>query len=97
MINRRSILKPHYQLLGMLIERQELRRALQGNHQSHYPILAQTVDDLITHLKALDREIYEQYHRALAMFDGWGRTASDLQAFIGYDLNDDLHAALQID
>ena len=98
MINQDSILKPHYQLLGMLLERHELKSALQEMAGPNTRQLAhdeQTVDSLAARLALLDRDILEHYDYVVHDYVSRGRTVRDLESFVGSDLVNELDAALQ--
>lgn len=89
-----SIVKPHYRLLGMLMERRDLRARL-FNRRVWYASSAQT--DAIglaleRQLDTLDGEI--RIYQALVWqhYRTVGRSLDELRAFIGDDLMDELAA-----
>ena len=94
MMNRDSILKPHYQLLGLLMERCELKSALMATPQAR-PRNRMDCDKLAERLTLLDRDIYQHYDRVVKMFKSSGRSVHDLELFFGSDLNEELDAALE--
>jgi len=88
-----SVLKPHYQLLGMLLERQELRSKLaQFTLESHSSYVRH---DLVIHeiagrIAVLDEEIRACYDDVVVQFAQQGRSEAELVAFVGDDLIDEL-------
>ena len=90
-----SILKPHYRLLGMLLERQELSAELYDlSFQNPLSLNEQVFNTLHDQLEAVDRDINEYYGYVVETFTSSGRTIHDLEAFIGSTLNVELFAAL---
>lgn len=88
-----SVLKPHYQLLGMLLERQELRAKLANFVlYPHSPYLEydQVLAEMSQLIADLDDEIRDLYQRALNSFVAAGRDEADLRTFVGDDLFDEL-------
>jgi len=98
MIKQNSILKPHYQLLGMLLERHELKSILQEMRVSSPKKVTrdeQAINAIAAQLAVLDRDIHEHYDYVMQSFKNRGRTIHDLESFVGSDLTEELDAALQ--
>ena len=76
-----SIVKPHYRLLGMLLERQELRATLSSYLMGRKASRLQD-DQMIIEL---ERQIARQ-REVRAQFRAEGRSLNDLRTFIGDDL-----------
>ena len=90
---RESVLKPHYQLLGVLLERRELRSNLLEivrRPQSSYVPKDVALDEITYQLSVLDSEIREYYSSAVTLFRRMGRSEDDLIEFVGEDLLDEL-------
>ena len=84
-----SIVKPHYRLLGMLLERQELRATLSsylmGRKASRLQD-DQMIIELERQIARLDGEIRSNQREVRAQFRAEGRSLNDLRTFIGDDL-----------
>ncbi|MBZ0300806.1 MAG: hypothetical protein K8J31_13735 [Anaerolineae bacterium] len=89
-----SIVKPHYRLLGMLLERRELHhqvamratRVVRSRQDGK-------LDELEHQLGQLDHEIRVLQSQVWQTFAAEGRNADELRAFIGEDLMEELLAA----
>jgi hypothetical protein len=89
-----GIVKPQYRLLGMLMERRDLRARLL-NHTVWYAGAAQTDSmrlALERRLALLDSEICEHQAQVTAHYQAAGRSLDELTDFIGEDLMDELAA-----
>ena len=93
MDGQNSIVKPHYRLLGMLLERQELRATLASYLTGRSASKLQD-DQMIVELERqitrLDGEIRSHQREVRQQFKEEGRSLRDLRAFIGDDLIDEL-------
>ena len=93
MNEQNSIVKPHYRLLGMLLERQELRATLSSYLMGRSASRLQD-DQMIIELERqigrLDGEIRSNQREVRAQFRAEGRSLNDLRTFIGDDLIDEL-------
>jgi hypothetical protein len=78
----------------MLLERQDLRLELEDLSQSTAQD-STAINALAEYLIALDRDISEQYGYVLETFMHDGRTMDELHAFVGYDLRQELDAAVK--
>ena len=93
------VLKPHYQLLGMLLEREELRAKLSDfvlYPQSRYLEYDQVIAEISQLITELDEEIRTHYQHALDSFAAEGRGEAELKAFVGDDLVDELNMINQM-
>lgn len=88
-----GIVKPHYRLLGMLLERRDLRSELAAcalrparPHNDH------VISELEQQLQSLDDEIRTHQRYVWEMFVAEGRNPNELQSFIGDDLLEELAA-----
>lgn len=91
-----SVLKPHYRLLGMLLERQELRSKLAHfTFESHSSFVRHdlVIAELTDRIAALDEEIHACYHDVAIQFADQGRSEAELLAFVGEDLIEELAVA----
>ncbi len=88
-----GIVKPHYRLLGMLLERQELRMALAEYRAQHEQAVQRkdaTIRELERQIALLDVEILTHQQEVHKQLRTEGRSMRDLQAFIGDDLFEEL-------
>jgi hypothetical protein len=88
-----GIVKPHYRLLGMLLERRELRAELATRVM--LPAKLQNdvaINQLESQLESLDEEIRAHQREVRQMFMAEGRSPDELRQFIGDDLMDELAA-----
>ena len=87
------VLKPHYRLLGMLLEHQELRAKMaQFTMKSHSSFVRHdlVIAEIKDRIAALDTEIRNCYRGALAHFSAQGEGEEALWVFLGEDLVDEL-------
>lgn len=92
-ITNTSVLKPHYQLMGMLLERQELRSKLVDfmvNAKSSYLKYDETTSEWEQLIIELDAEIKTCYEFVADSLLAEGRDPNELRDFLGDDLFDEL-------
>jgi hypothetical protein len=89
--NYTGIVKPQYRLLGMLLERRDLRARL-VNRIVWHPQSDLVLLELERQIESLDSEI--RIHQSLVWqhYLAMGRSLNELRAFIGEDLMDELAA-----
>ncbi len=88
-----SVVKPHYRLLGMLLERRDLRSELAA--RALRPVRLQNdhaISELEQQIQQLDSEIRVYQREVWEMFVAEGRSPNELQSFIGDDLLEELAA-----
>lgn len=85
----KGIVKPHYRLLGMLMERHDLRMELMtrtGVHSGESLQNDLATVDLERKIEALDAEIRSHQSHVRRHFKAEGRSLNELKSFIGDDL-----------
>src|SRR3990172_13190354 len=90
-----GIVKPHYRLLGMLLERRELRAELSDRLLKHHDGRLQNdlaIVELEHQIESLDTEIRAHQSDVWQHYLAVGRSLAELRAFIGDDLMDELVA-----
>lgn len=89
-----SIVKPHYRLLGMLLERRDLHGQLTvRGRRAARPQQDVKLAELERQLGLLDKEIRAVQSQVWQTFVAEGRNPDELRAFIGEDLMEELLAA----
>lgn len=84
-----GIVKPHYRLLGMLLERRDLRAKLLNRRVWHSQNDLGLLE-LERQLESLDTEIRTHQSLVWQHYLTVGRSLDELRAFIGEDLMDEL-------
>lgn len=83
-------LKPQYRLMGMLLEKQDLKDLMNNRWQQNIP---GSQAWLARQLADLDEEIRRCHRLTLAFYEAEGLSTDELVGFLGDDLLDELPSA----